>query len=452
MNRLSFYILAIALWCNIPVAAQGLKVMPGTTLKFSGGNYDLVLSDGAHLENNANIQSNNLVIVASGMGGNQIKGSGALSVGQILMNKTAGQILQLQKNINVANNVTFTGGLLDLNGFNLILADTALLLNESETSRIVGANGGSVQIQQHLNAPLAENPGNLGLVITSGADWGNTLISRSHNVFTNAGGSSIARNFKVQPTNNTGLNAFLRMYYKDAELNGLDESILDFFHSVNNGLQWTNIGSVSRNVSQNFVNFNGIQSVALLTLSTTNNPLPLTLTDITANCNHNNPVLQWRITNPKTTSFFRVKKSGDGIDFITAAEHIDVNADEHYWYTFTDIPSSYSFYRLESLGIDGQVYYSPVQTVNCKDGNYVFRILQNPVVNVLQISIASQFNMDAGIQIFDLQGRLILSQPVRITPGLVTVSIDPGNLAKGMYQLRVSGRQELLWQTKFVKQ
>lgn len=452
MNKLSFYILAIALLCNKPVVAQGLKVMPGTTLKFSGGDYDLVLSEGAHLENNAALQSSHLVIVASGAGISQIKGSGALSVGQIQMKKAAGQMLQLQKNVDVANNVTFAGGLLDLNGFDIILADTALLLNEGEASRIVGANGGSVQIQRDLNAPLAENPGNLGLIITSGADWGSTLVSRSHNVFTNAGGSSIARNFKVQPTNNTGLNAFLRMYYKDAELNGLNESILDFFHSIDNGSQWTNIGSVSRNVSQNFVNFNGIQSIFLLTLSTTNNPLPLTLTDISADCDHNNPVLQWRIANPKTTSFFRVKKSEDGIDFITAAEHIDVNADEHYWYRFTDAPSSYSFYRLESFGIDGQVYYSPVQTVNCKDGNYVFKILQNPVVNTLQISITSRLNMDAGIQIFDLQGRLILSQPVHITPGLVTINIDPGNLAKGIYQLRVSGRQELLWQAKFVKQ
>jgi hypothetical protein len=399
------------------------------------------------------VQSNNLILKATGGGSSQIKGSGALSVRQILVNKSVGESLLLLKNVNVAGDVTFSTGLLDLNGSNLLLADTALLLNESEASRIVGAAGGSVQIQNNLNAPLAENPGNLGLIITSGADWGNTVIRRSHNTFTNpGGGSSIARSYVVQPTNNTGLNAFLRMYYRDAEINGLDENAFDFYHSTDGGVLWTNIGSVSRNTTQNFVNINGVQSLSLLTLSPTNNPLPLLLTDMVASCDHNKARLQWRTASPQSTSFFRIMKSKDGAEWEITADRIATMPDANHLYTFTDVSSPFPFYRLESIGRDGAVAYSPILVANCSEESQAFSLLQNPVEDALIVGVTSKYNEEAEIQVFDLQGRLMITHAFKIAPGAARVNVDVGRLASGIYNLRITGRQQLLWRVKFVKQ
>lgn len=453
MNRFSFFILPCILLCSIIVVAQGIKIMPGTTFKLVGGSLNVVCAGATHFENNALVQSNNLILKATGNGSSQIKGSGALSVRQILVNKSAGQSLSLLKNVNVADDVTFSTGLLDLNGNNILLADTALLLNESETSRIVGSLGGSVQIQNNLNAPLAENPGNLGLIITSGANWGNTVIRRSHNTFTNpGGGSSIARSYYVQPANNAGLNAFIRMYYMDAEINGLDENAFDFFHSSDGGALWTNIGSVSRNTTLNFVNINGIQSMSTLTLSPTNNPLPLLLTDMVANCSHNKARLQWRTASPQSVSFFRVVKSKDGVAWEVAAARIDVMSDASHLYMFTDATSPSPFYRLESLSADGAVAYSPVFKIDCNEESLGFSLLQNPIENALHIGVTSKNNLEAEIQVFDLQGRLMITRPLKISPGTTKVSIDAGPLAAGVYQLRISGQQELFWRVKFVKQ
>jgi hypothetical protein len=453
MNRFSFLILSSILLCHSIAIAQGIKIMPGTTFKLVGGSLDVVCAGATHFENNAPVQSSNLILKATGGGSSQIKGSGALAVRKILVNKSAGQSLLLLKNINVADDVTFSTGLLDLNGSNLLLADTALLLNESETSRITGAGGGSVQIQNNLNSPLAENPGNLGLIITSGADWGNTVIRRSHNTFTNSGGgSSIARNYYVEPANNTGLNAFLRMYYLDAELNGLDENAFDFYHSTNGGVLWTDIGLASRNTTLNFVNINGIQNLSLLTLSPLNNPLPLLLMDMTASCDHNKARLQWRTASPQSTSFFSVLKSKDGAAWEIVAGRVEVMPDADYLYTFTDATSPFPFYRLESISHDGSVAYSPILVANCSEENLTFNLLQNPVQDALLIGVTSKKNQEAEIQIFDLQGRLMITHPLKITPGVTKVNINAGHLPPGIYNLRINGPQELFWRIKFVKQ
>jgi hypothetical protein len=453
MNRFSFFILPGILLCNIIVAAQGIKIMPGTTFKLTGGSLEVVMSGNTHFENNAAVQSNSLILKATGTGASQIKGSGALGVQQILVNKSAGQSVLLLKNVNVAGDVTFTSGLLDLNGSNLLLADTALLLNETETSRITGAAGGSVQIQNNLNSPLAENPGNLGLFITSGANWGNTVIRRSHNTFTNSGGgSSIARNYYVEPANNTGLNAFLRMYYLNAELNGLDENAFDFYHSTSGGVLWTDIGSVSRNTTLNFVNINGVQNVSLFTLSPTNNPLPLLLTDMAASCEHNTASVQWRTSSPQTTALFRIMKSNDGSDWETAADRIAVMPGADHLYIFTDTKPSYAFYRLESQNLDGTVAYSPVLAAGCNAENFGFSLLQNPVNDKLKIGVTSKNSKTVELQVFDLQGRLMISHPLNISPGVATLDIDAGKLAHGIYMLRINSQGEPFWSVKFVKQ
>jgi hypothetical protein len=242
------------------------------------------------------------------------------------------------------------------------------------------------------------------------------------------------------------------MYYLDAEINGLDENTFDFYHSTDGGALWTDIGSVSRNTTLNFVNINGIQSLSLLTLSPANNPLPLLLTDMAAGCDHNKARLQWRTASPQSTSFFRILKSSDGVEWEVAAAHIEVMPEAGYLYLFTDTKSPASFYRLESLGQDGAVDYSPILKVNCNEESLGFNLLQNPIDNALRISVHSKNNLEAELQVFDLQGRLMITKPLKIAPGVANINIDAGHLASGIYQLRIISQQELFWRVKFVKQ
>ena len=106
----------------------------------------------------------------------------------------------------------------------------------------------------NLNNPSAINLGNLGAVITSNTNLGNTTIRRGHKVQTGISGSnnSILRYFDIIPTNNTALKASLRFYYFDAELNSLSEAKLYHWQS-SNLVNWNFMGADSRDVNANYV-------------------------------------------------------------------------------------------------------------------------------------------------------------------------------------------------------
>lgn len=413
----------------------------------------MVLSGGAGFENNAAVQTSALILKATGDGSNAIKGTAPLSIAKLDLSKTPGQAVVLQKNLSVGSSIFFSNGLVNLNGFTLTLGDTAYLDGENENSRIMSTSTGGIQVTQNLNSPLAENPGNLGLIITSGANWGNTTIRRGHTPFTNGGGgSSIARSYTVTPTNNTGLNAFLRVYYLDAELNGLNENALDFTQSGNGGASWNNLGSASRNTTLNFVNLNGVQQMTLFTLTPGNNPLPLQLVYINASCMHNRPQLQWKIADAADLSHFVVQKSRDSKTWEDLEGDIAIDPSTDHEYAVTDVTEPYPYYRLESVSTSSHVSYSQVQTVNCQGDDYRFRLLQNPVSTSLRIGTSAASRITTRVVIFDMLGRMMLSRDLAVAAGEADVEFNLDGFARGTYQVQVIFRNEAIWQTKFVKQ
>src|SRR5207342_3268404 len=150
----------------------------------------------------------------------------------LYINKTSSPVA-LNSDVDVIHNVVFAKGRLDLNGHNLVLSPSGLLVGENEFNHITGLSGGYVSITVPLNAPSGANPGNLGAIITSSKDLGSVVIQRGHSSQTNQGsGKSILRYFNIQPSNNTVLNAVFRFTYLDAELNGLTESSLNMWKSI----------------------------------------------------------------------------------------------------------------------------------------------------------------------------------------------------------------------------
>jgi hypothetical protein len=76
-------------------------------------------------------------------------------------------------------------------------------------------------------------------------------ILRSHQPKANPGNAaatSIQRSYLIMPDNNTGLNATLRFYYLDAELNGKNENTLTLWRSTD-GIHWVLAGVDNRNTS-----------------------------------------------------------------------------------------------------------------------------------------------------------------------------------------------------------
>lgn len=266
------------------VFGQGLlKVLTGANIKTINGSH--IVLNNTSLVNDGTIQqaNNQGVFDFTGNNNDTISGTGILLFDRINMAKNNNAFVTLQRNTKVGNQLVFNGGIFNLNNYILDLSNTGVLVNESENTRAFTIGTGYIQSTGILNNPSLANPGNLGAVITSSINLGNTIIRRGHKVQQNVFGNnnSIERFYDIIPANNSNLNATLQLSYFDAELNSIDEAGLNMWISANN-VNWTAVCDFIRNTSNNYVQSNGINSFGRWTLSQETPPLIAGIPDVYA--------------------------------------------------------------------------------------------------------------------------------------------------------------------------
>ena len=258
-----------ALLIFIGIAYQSnsqLKIEAGATFKTSG-TVSVVLTD-ADLDNSGDFIQDTLGSLRfSGIQNAGIKGTAQSKIGNLQMAKANNSTLMLSSHVNIGNKVSFISGLIDLNGYNILLDSTANIIGESETNRFIGANGGYIQTTRNLAAPSLINPGNLGAFISTSANLGAVTIRRGHKVQSGTGlNSSVSRYYTITPINNARLNALVRLSYFEAEKNNLDESKLVIYQSNNSGASWDSLPQSVKNPSLNFVEKAGVTNLSMFTL------------------------------------------------------------------------------------------------------------------------------------------------------------------------------------------
>ncbi len=207
--------------------------------------------------------------------GTEIQGWGnALpdSVKGLIINNENG--FALESDIYVDKTLSIKKGDLDLNG-NVITLGSTGKLTETSGNTVYGINGKLVTTQS-VASPAALNIGGMGLSLTTSIDLGNTLVERYHSAGTGNGNYGILRYYHIQPAqNNSALNATVRLYYDDSELNGLDKTKLALFKSktaVDNS--WDLVGGTV-NTTDNYVEASGIDELYYWTLGESDKPMPV---------------------------------------------------------------------------------------------------------------------------------------------------------------------------------
>jgi len=452
MKRKILFVLSLG-WFNI-VSAQ-LVITPGAQLSFAANtqvvleNMDLI-NNGSFLPGNSNITFSGAVPAA-------ISGTQPIQFYSIEINKGLFSSLLLQKGISVQQTISFSAGFLNLNGFDIDLGSTGLLNGEKESSRVIGDNGGKIVFTGVLNAPSSLNPGNLGAVISSGQNLGNTIIRRGHSSQANAynNGSSIKRFYEIIPANNAGLNAVLRMHYLDQELNGFDENTLNLWKSAN-GISWQNIGFTTRSNTLNYIEKTGLADFSRITLSSATNALPVHFILFNANCNNNTVKLTWKTAQEQNANDFQVEKSDDGIRFSTIGSvPASGNSSTEKTYGFTDNSSSSGsvFYRIAETDFDGKKSYTAVNSVQCGSLRDDLRVWPNPVGPTLFVNISATHASPVTIRLFDNKGALVYIQHNALLKGSNQLDINMSNLVSGVYSMAVEWNEGKIQKLiKLVKQ
>lgn len=250
-------------------AQQNIVVLSGTSI--TTANNAVLVFENCNLNNSSiNVNFTNALLTETGNLNTTIGGTGVLNFKQITMNKPAAN-LKMLNDLTIQDKLIFQSGNVDLNGHILELAPLALLIGEKGTSRLVGDNGGFAAINVIMNNPNLQNPGNLGLSVTSSADMGTVSILRGHKIQSQGGlPFSIKRNYAIESNNGENFNGQMRFAYFDEELAGIDESVLQIWSSID-AANWINRGYTSKDQTLNYLQSNNLSKLEWFTLS---NPSP----------------------------------------------------------------------------------------------------------------------------------------------------------------------------------
>lgn len=447
----------LTVFCIAVQPALGQLTLNQNTEWKVSGTVITVLND-IDLHSDAGLEMENGLFKFTGKADNSITGSQKLVFYAIELAKQNPRKITLARDIVVSSSIVFTSGLLDLGNSNVELISDGLLKGESEDSRIVSSGSGQVFKLVLLNAPDAANPGNLGVSITSSKNMGLTAIRRGHQSQTNGSGTgnSVLRYYDIVPTNNTSLDATLRLEYLDAELNNLAENNLVFWKSTDNS-NWINEGFTNRDLAANYVEKTGIPGFSRWTLSSVGNALPVTGLKLSGRWQSDAVQLDWITLSESNNRHFYIERKYSTENAFTVVGvqnslHPGGNSQLPTNYQWTDPAEADKgsiYYRLKQVDFDGAFSYSNIITIR-PDISKGFIEKLFPTFGVGQsiyIKAGSLGLQKMTISIVDMKGQVVVRKQLPYASQWFQLPA----LAAGTYLVSIeSGEQR--YQSAFIKQ
>lgn len=346
--------------------------------------------------------------------------------------------------VTLGTNITVNGTLLKENG-DITLGDYTINFGPSSSTGAV----------QALNAPSSVNVGDLGAVISSGANLGSTTVTRGLYALAGNSNQGIKRWYKITPTNNTGLSATLVFPYNEGdELNGITEGNLRLFKSTDDGATWTMVTTggditVTHDPDNNTFTVTGLDGFSLWTLGDNSNPLPVELTSFNAKATGKNVILNWATATEIDNYGFEIERTHHNPPFEKAGtqggwEKLGFvqgsgNSNSVKEYSFTDKSSKKNgtfVYRLKQIDNNGTFQYSnEVEVeVNIPLSYAVSQNYPNPFNPSTRIEYQIPLAGKVSIKLYDVLGNLVTSLVDETKEaGSYIFDFDARNLSNGVY-------------------
>lgn len=171
--------------------------------------------------------------------------------------------------------------------------------------------------------------------------------------------------------------------------------------------------------------------------------LPVELTDFTVQTQDNQTnLLLWQTATEENNKGFEVQKSMNGQDFETIdfVEGKGMTMESQN-YTFTDEKpnNGINYYRLKQIDFDGQFEYSKVISVNVNGAiATIGEFYPNPSESgFVNLNYFAQNDNEITIAVFDMTGKLMISQTQQILNGNNNLSFDFSDLNTGIYIVKI---------------
>jgi hypothetical protein len=242
----------------------------------------------------------------------------------------------------------------------------------------------------------------------------------------------------------------LALQYKDADLNGNDESTLLMCYG-NYGTagedQFEKLLSSTVNTSANIVTFmfDGVMSFNhRYTLADMNAPVPVELVSFSARRKSRSVDLRWTTATELNNYGFDVERgnSADG-DFAAigfVAGHGSKLSPTDYAFTDDAAPAGTLYYRLKQIDRDGSVTYGPVVEVTATTPTFELRNYPNPFNPSTTITFVAPNDGDAVLTVVNTLGEVV-AEPYKgmlLHGERVSVPFNAADLPGGTYFYRLA--------------
>ncbi len=151
--------------------------------------------------------------------------------------------------------------------------------------------------------------------------------------------------------------------------------------------------------------------------------------------NNNVVLLQWKTLAENNNKGFQIERSSDGakfdsIGYVKTLSLGGKGAD----YSYTDaLPNNgKNYYRLKQIDFYNNISYSPVKVIETSKVN-LFRLFPNPVVNELNIKLATPLQ-HGQLKIWNANGQLVTHVAIN---GNSNISLPVKYLSKGVYTVEI---------------
>lgn len=154
-------------------------------------------------------------------------------------------------------------------------------------------------------------------------------------------------------------------------------------------------------------------------------------------------ILKWTTENEEPEQWFEVQRSTDGGKSYSSLGTQDgkgVSANVQT-YALSDMQpfAGVAYYRLVQRTRNGEVRFTDVKVVS-RSAEMVtyYTIYPNPVQGMLNIKLSAASSADAMAEVYDLNGRRMMSRSFNVMAGQQTVGMDMSRLGNGTYLLKLT--------------
>jgi hypothetical protein len=183
-------------------------------------------------------------------------------------------------------------------------------------------------------------------------------------------------------------------------------------------------------------------------------PLPIELQEFYGEqVSENQVLLSWNTLSEKNADYFTIEKSFDGHRYEVIGRMKCVgNSSEKNNYSFEDkyAITGINYYRLKQTDFDGKFEYFDPVAVEVISSNLTCTLIPNPTSTDCKVQLSSRLRQKIQLEVFDLHGKSLYSNELRITEGINTLDIPSSAWNNGTYIVRVMGENEVVTQKLIV--